>query len=94
MLARLRIQRKTNAVVEQAQADEQAADCNRGSPGQTWAEPAAAFTGVTQIPVHQSLKHGVCCPECGRRTCNPTQLPTHERTCGVLNELSCKNSWS
>ena len=53
MLARLRIQRKTNAAVERARADEQAADCDRGSPHGR--NRAAAFTGVTQIPVrHQS----------------------------------------
>jgi hypothetical protein len=55
MLARLRIQRKTNAAVERAQAENRQPIAIAPLPVRHGRNRAGAFTGVTQIPVpHQS----------------------------------------
>ncbi|HKE21663.1 MAG TPA: IS66 family transposase [Bryobacteraceae bacterium] len=64
MLTRSRNTEKTSAVVEAAGAQE---DASAASPAGHGRNPAAAFTGATQVAVpHQGLEHGGRCPECGR----------------------------
>src|ERR1044071_6752085 len=66
MLTRSRNTEKTSAVVEPGKADEEAAGASAPPPAGDGRNPAAAFTGASQVAVpHPSLEHGDRCPECG-----------------------------
>ena len=79
MLERLRIQRKTNAAVERAQAYDADGRCDLGSPGQTLPEPRRSVHCVTQIPVHiralgtlSAVRNAAVGP-CTPHNCPPTK---------------------
>ena len=58
MLVRSRNTEKTSAVVEPAKADEATADAGASAVAGHGRNPAATFTGATQVAVpHQSLAH-------------------------------------